>query len=589
MADNTTLDPGSGGDTFATAEMAFSGDTAKFQITGQTILSGSEGSWTQNMLVGGAGAVSAGTLRVTLGSNDPAVVALQLLDDAVCTDDAAFTVASDKGLVMMGVATADAVDSGDCGALAINTSRELLTSVETWNAGNLTVVGTGTFVVQEDGAALTALQLIDNIVVVDDAAFTAGAGSGVALMGFATGDSVDSGDVGVLAMDTSRNLKVSIEVDNAGIGGGTQYTEDAAAPANPVGNALLAERDDALGGITPIEGDWTHLFASANGALWVSVDGTVTVDNAGTFATQEDGAALTALQLIDDAVYADDADWTDGSSKHILVGGLFQSTPQTITDGDVGPLQVDTNGNLITVLGAAIPAGSNNIGDVDVLSVVPGTGATNLGKAEDSVHSTGDVGVMSLAVRNDTIGAIASTDGDYAPLQVNVAGALWVKLAAGGLGVTAQQVTDAAAVGSFLYGYNGSTFDALLIDSDDHLITTSVPKTAGGALSIFYDNDLDETKQEVKATAGQIYRIYAFNLASSVLYLQIFNLAAASVTVGTTVPLSSLPMTPSNGGFTFEFPMGWEFDTGITVAVTTGPQTAGAPGANECIVNMGYA
>ena len=65
-----------------------------------------------------------------------------------------------------------------------------------------------------------------------------------------------------------------------------------------------------------------------------------------------------------------------------------------------------------------------DIGDVDVASVTPGTSATNLGKAEDTTHSSGDVGVMSLAVRNDTRTALAGTDGDYAPLQVDSAGAL---------------------------------------------------------------------------------------------------------------------------------------------------------------------
>ena len=51
----------------------------------------------------------------------------------------------------------------------------------------------------------------------------------------------------------------------------------------------------------------------------VTVTGTVTVGshavtNAGTFAVQVDGSALTALQLIDNASFADDAAFTVGSS-----------------------------------------------------------------------------------------------------------------------------------------------------------------------------------------------------------------------------------------------------------------------------------
>ena len=46
--------------------------------------------------------------------------------------------------------------------------------------------------------------------------------------------------------------------------------------------------------------------------------------------------------------------------------------------------------------------------------------------AEDAAHSSGDTGSMSLAVRNDALAALAGSDGDYAPLQVNATGALYV-------------------------------------------------------------------------------------------------------------------------------------------------------------------
>jgi hypothetical protein len=75
---------------------------------------------------------------------------------------------------------------------------------------------------------------------------------------------------------------------------------------------------------------------------------------------------------------------------------------------------------------ASLPAGTNNIGDVDVLSIIPGTGATNLGKAEDAAHASGDTGVMMLAVRKDTAAASSGTSGDYEPLQTTATGALRV-------------------------------------------------------------------------------------------------------------------------------------------------------------------
>lgn len=55
-------------------------------------------------------------------------------------------------------------------------------------------------------------------------------------------------------------------------------------------------------------------------------------------------------------------------------------------------------------------------------SVTPGTGATNLGKAEDAAHASGEVGVFSLAVRNDTNAVFTSEDGDYSPISVTKSG-----------------------------------------------------------------------------------------------------------------------------------------------------------------------
>jgi hypothetical protein len=47
-------------------------------------------------------------------------------------------------------------------------------------------------------------------------------------------------------------------------------------------------------------------------------------------------------------------------------------------------------------------------------------------RAEDATHTTGDTGIMALAVRRDTNATLATPDGDYAPLQVNEEGRLKV-------------------------------------------------------------------------------------------------------------------------------------------------------------------
>ena len=67
-----------------------------------------------------------------------------------------------------------------------------------------------------------------------------------------------------------------------------------------------------------------------------------------------------------------------------------------------------------------------DIGDVDVTSIVPGVGATNLGKAEDAAHASGDVGVAALSVRADAAAALSGADNDYQPLITDANGRLHV-------------------------------------------------------------------------------------------------------------------------------------------------------------------
>lgn len=72
------------------------------------------------------------------------------------------------------------------------------------------------------------------------------------------------------------------------------------------------------------------------------------VTNAGTFATQVDGAALTALQLIDDVVFADDAAFTLSTSKGHVMAGVAVNTDGTdptavSAEGDAAAVRTDVN------------------------------------------------------------------------------------------------------------------------------------------------------------------------------------------------------------------------------------------------------
>jgi len=117
-------------------------------------------------------------------------------------------------------------------------------------------------------------------------------------------------------------------------------------------------------------------------------------------------------------------------------------------------------------------------------------------------------------------------------------------------------------------------------------------RTSGGT-TFFHSDDLDETEEQVKGSAGQVYFIHAMNLSNAVKYLQVFNATSASVTVGTTAPDMVFPIATqgdTNGaGFVLAVPNGIAFGTAITVAATTTATGGTGAGANEVFVNIGYA
>ena len=171
------------------------------------------------------------------------------------------------------------------------------------------------------------------------------------------------------------------------------------------------------------------------------------------------GAATSALQTAGNNLLTTiDADTSSlagaisGTEMQVDIVASLPAGTNNIGDVDIASaLPAGTNNIGDVDIASALPAGTNSIGtvilgagtaaigklvandgvdigDVDVTSIVPGTGATNLGKAIQSAQGTTDTGVPALVVRNDTLADLSGADGDYAPLQVNASGALYTEV-----------------------------------------------------------------------------------------------------------------------------------------------------------------
>lgn len=426
-----------------------------------------------------------------------------------------------------------------------------------------------------DVSSSNAMPVSDTATQVDDAAFTP-ATSRVMMVGAefddTTPDTVNEGDGGAVRMSANRNLYVTVR-DAAGNERGLNVDASGNIGVTDAGGILTVD-NDALsvvgGGLeasalrVTLASDSTGVLSVDDGGSTVSVDdgaGSLTVDNAGTFAVQVTGSALTALELIDNIVLAEDAAHAS-ADPGVQALAVRKATPANLsgTDGDYEPLQV-SGGRLwaSVVVDTALPAGTNaigklaansgvDIGDVDITSVTPGSGASNLGKAEDAAHSSGDVGVAMLGRRIDTPAVSGGTSGDYSTIDISPEGAQYV---------------------------------------------TPIPTVAAGC-SIFRSLDLDETEEDVKTSAGNVYGVWVTNTATATRWLKFYNATAANVVVGTTTPVITIGI-PGNssddisGNFANNG-CGIFFSTAICVAATTGvaDNDTGAPSANDVIVNIFY-
>lgn len=229
-----------------------------------------------------------------------------------------------------------------------------------------------------------------------------------------TGFSVGSQYAGAMAIvDGSGNQITSF-------GGGTQYTE-ADTDASITGTALMFESNTGTNTLSVVNNSTPLPVGDAGGSL--------TVDNAGTFAVQAaqsgtwnvtnisgtvslpTGAAtsanqsteITALQLIDNPVGSS----TGGSAgtSSFMAGGIYNSSAPTLTNGQQAALQLSSSGALI-VTGAA--------------------GTTQY--AEDAAHASGDQTVVTGTVRRDTTPSTsAGSAGDYAVLNTDGNGRLYTQ------------------------------------------------------------------------------------------------------------------------------------------------------------------
>lgn len=141
----------------------------------------------------------------------------------------------------------------------------------------------------------------------------------------------------------------------------------------------------------------------------------------------------------------------------------------------------------------------------------------------------------------------------------------------------------------------GALGRAAAASSSPVVLSTEDLAAINGNLSVFRSLDLDETEEEVKATAGKLYKLRITNFATSMRYVKLYNATAASVTVGSTTPIDTIPVPAASASdcvvITENFGgKGLTFSTALSLACTTALADAdtGAPSNNDVVVTAYY-
>lgn len=246
-------------------------------------------------------------------------------------------------------------------------------------------------------------------------------GSGNQITSFGGGTEYTEGDIdasitgGAMMMEVAADTLQPVQGTVAGgllvnLGTNNDVTVTGTVDLGATDNAVL---DAIAASVAAIDTGTTTIIGHLDG-----VEGLLTTIDADT------GNVVTSVQLIDDTVFTDDTSThATGTTKVLGIGAVADPTDAAVNANDIGMPAMTTTRFL-----KVVPQANSgvDIGDVDVTSVVPGTGATNLGKAEDAGHTTGDVGVMALGVANTGDANISGTTLDYTPFATDLTGAVHV-------------------------------------------------------------------------------------------------------------------------------------------------------------------
>jgi hypothetical protein len=222
------------------------------------------------------------------------------------------------------------------------------------------------------------------------------------------------GDI-VSRRGTNYGAAYSQIVDSSGnyvdtFGGGTQYTEDDAAAANPVGNAQILVRQDTPATLTTTDGDNVARRSTDYGAAYTQI-----VTSTGSFVDSFGGSGGTSA--------TDDAAFTIGGASNttVMAGLADETTPDSVDEGDSGAVRMTLDRKLLTRVVGATDANRMDVDASGHAQVDIAASSATVTTTPAVVGGGTEATAQRVTIANDSTGVLSVDDGG-ANLSVDWAG-----------------------------------------------------------------------------------------------------------------------------------------------------------------------
>lgn len=285
------------------------------------------------------------------------------------------------------------------------------------------------------------------------------------------------------------------------------------------------------------------------------------------------------------------------SGNPVKVGGKYNSSAPTLTDGQRGDLQLDVNGNLKVNLAVKLDSTNDSVS----AATADGANVTLGAKADAKSTATDTTAVTIMQVLKQISASVqappsqaVTNGGTFAVQSTLQAGSAQIGHLEANQSANVAQINGVTPLMG--NGTTGTGSQRVTVASDNTAnsnpwLAQPVPGTANGLSTSFLTSAASTNSTSVKGSAGQLYHIRAINTTATLYYLRLYNSSSAPTCSSATGFIETIPIPASatGAGVVIDSAIGFAYGTGIGFCLTGGgSSTDNTNAATGVYLTIGY-